>query len=163
VRDAAVIVREDDPGDRRLVAYVVQFAEQGTESLRAFVARRVPSYMVPSAFVPVDSLPRTTSGKLDRAALPPTPIVASTHQRGRDSGLARVWAEVLSVSDVQATDDFFDLGGHSILAVQLAARLSAEFGVELDVRSIFEHSNFAEMAELLRVGQAPAIAQEVRQ
>ncbi|HEX5719285.1 MAG TPA: amino acid adenylation domain-containing protein, partial [Thermoanaerobaculia bacterium] len=121
VRQAAVLVREDRPGDRRLVAYVVG-SEAGTlssEPLRSFLRESLPEYMVPSAFVLLDSLPLTTSGKIDRRALP------APEQRGEEEGsvaprtpqeeiLAGIWAEVLGRRQVGVTDSFFDLGGHSL-------------------------------------------------
>jgi amino acid adenylation domain-containing protein len=131
VRDAVVIVREDVPGDKRLVAYLL--AESETEpdpaALRTVLKEGLPDYMVPTAFVTLGAFPTTPNGKLDRKALP-APTTTRSADRGRvepstdtERLVASLWSEVLGVDDVGAEDDFFDLGGHSMLATQVVAKL----------------------------------------
>jgi amino acid adenylation domain-containing protein len=153
VEEAVAVVREDAPGERRLVAYVVP--ADGAEAppaavLRAHLRERLPEAMVPSVFVALDALPRTSSGKLDRGALPaPDPPPAREHAAPRtpvEELLAGIYAEVLGVERVGADADFFDAGGHSLLAMRLAARVRDAFGVELPIRALFEAPTVAELA-----------------
>ncbi|MEU0087118.1 amino acid adenylation domain-containing protein [Streptomyces sp. NPDC006274] len=154
VRDAVVVAREDTPGDRRLVAYVVTGDEDGpTERLREFVRARLPEHMVPSALVRLDALPLTVNGKTDRAALPAPggerPDLAAAYVAPRDrreEALVRVWTEVLGVERVGVHDDFFALGGHSLLATRVAFGASAALGVEVSVRLVFDRPTVAAMA-----------------
>ncbi|HEX6747843.1 MAG TPA: amino acid adenylation domain-containing protein [Longimicrobium sp.] len=141
VREARVLMREDQPGDRRLVAYVVGSVE--VDGLRARLRRSLPEYMVPSAFVFLDALPLTPNGKLDRKALP-VPELAPAEDRyvaprtPAEEVLAGIWAEVLGRERVGAEESFFDLGGHSLLATRVTARVRKAFGVELPLRAVFE-------------------------
>jgi amino acid adenylation domain-containing protein len=155
VREVAVIVREDEPGDRRLVAYV-----DGTEAmagLRRRLAARLPEHMVPATFVAVDALPRTPSGKLDRRALPAPgggrPTLAGGYVAPRtpaEETMASLWADVLGLERVGADDNFFtQLGGHSLLGTQLVSHVREAFGVELPLRALFEHPTVAGLAEAL--------------
>ncbi|MFG3085945.1 non-ribosomal peptide synthetase, partial [Streptomyces parvulus] len=159
--EVAVVVREERPGDKRLVAYVV--AEAGTEvdtdALRAHVGRLLPEFMIPSAFVVLDRLPLTTNGKLDRRALPaPVYEVTATGGRGprtaREEILCGLFAEILGVPAVGVDDDFFKLGGHSLLATRLAGRIRSVLGVELAVRHVFDAPTVAALAG--RVSEAAA-------
>src|SRR5262249_2323453 len=128
VREAAVLAREDTPGDRRLVAYVVPregAAPPGTE-LREFLRCRLPAHLLPDAVVLLGALPRTPSGKLDRKALPPperTGPLGPAPRTPAEEVVAGAWREVLGVGAVGRDDNFFDLGGHSLLAARVMARL----------------------------------------
>ncbi|HEU0055495.1 MAG TPA: amino acid adenylation domain-containing protein, partial [Longimicrobium sp.] len=159
VRDAAVLAREDQPGEKRLVAYVVGDETAGAEALRAYLGETLPEYMVPAAYLRLDALPRTPNGKLDRRALP-SPEDDAYARRDYEAPvgeteelLARLWSEVLGVERVSRHDDFFDLGGHSLLAVQVIALLEMEIDLgELFARPVLK--DFAQVvmdAELARV------------
>ncbi|HZI08637.1 MAG TPA: condensation domain-containing protein, partial [Archangium sp.] len=158
VAQAVVVVREDVPGDKRLVAYVVPRPGEQVEpqSLRTALLSRLPDYMVPAAFVSLESLPLTTSGKVDRKALPApegTDAAVSSEyaapQTGTERRLAELWSEVLGVERVGLHDEFMALGGHSLLATQVMARIRASFGVELPLRSLFESATLKELARQL--------------
>ena len=149
VRECAVVARRDGGGDRRLVAYVVANGTDAGE-LRAFLGRSLPDWMVPAAFVPMESLPLSPTGKLDRRALPAPPdaIAGREMVAPRDAAeeiLAAVWAEVLGLARVGVHDNFFDLGGDSILSIQVIAR-AREHGIELTPRQMFQHQTVAEQA-----------------
>ncbi|MEU5980078.1 amino acid adenylation domain-containing protein [Streptomyces sp. NPDC047315] len=152
VRQATVIVREDQPGERRLVAYVVPEAgaeAPPAEQLRARVGERLPAYMVPAAVVALSEFPLTPNGKLDRSALPEPEFGGADHRPPRtpqEAGLCRLFAEVLGLDRVGIDDDFFTLGGHSLLATRLVARARAEFGVEIPIRTVFTSPTVAELA-----------------
>ncbi|MFD1299540.1 amino acid adenylation domain-containing protein, partial [Lysobacter gummosus] len=144
VRDAVVIAREDTPGDRRLVAYLVmrEGAAWSVPELREALSRDLAEYMVPSAFVALDALPLTTNGKLDRQALP-APDQASVSQREyeapqgeTETAIAEVWQELLGLDRVGRHDHFFELGGHSLLVIGLIERLRLR-GLNADVRTVF--------------------------
>ncbi|MFD4259397.1 non-ribosomal peptide synthase/polyketide synthase [Streptomyces sp. NPDC058534] len=167
---AAVVVREDRPGDRRLVGYVVaaegRDGEVDPDALRAFARQALPDYMVPSAFVVLGALPLTVNGKLDRKALPaPDYAAASTGRAARTPAeelLCTLFAEVLGLSSVGIDDGFFDLGGDSILSIQLVSRARAA-GLALAVRDVFEYQSTAELAAALaeRDGDAVPEVEEV--
>ncbi|MFB8349089.1 amino acid adenylation domain-containing protein [Streptomyces niveus] len=145
---AAVVVREDRPGEKRLVAYVVPRSSPVDEgALRSWLAESLPEYLVPSAVVVLDSLPLTTNGKLDRAALPAPVRDGAPSGRGprnpREEVLCGLFAEILGVTGVGIDDNFFDLGGHSLLAVRLMSRVRSVLGVERSVRDLFRSPTVA--------------------
>ncbi|RVX39045.1 amino acid adenylation domain-containing protein [Nonomuraea polychroma] len=149
VQRAVVTVRDDAPGGRGLVAYVIGTAQEA--ELRAHLRTRLPEAMIPAAFVSVPHLPVLPSGKLDRAALPPPQAgVAATAfvppRTPMEETLAAIWAELLGRERVGVTDDFFALGGHSLLVVRLIGRIDDEFGVELPLRRCFDATTVEEQA-----------------
>ncbi|HEX2187443.1 MAG TPA: amino acid adenylation domain-containing protein, partial [Longimicrobiaceae bacterium] len=150
VREAAVVAREDVPGDRRLVGYYVPAAETSDAELRDWLRARLPEHMVPSALVRLVALPLTPSGKTDRRALPaPAGGTGEGYAAPRDAvetGLVSIWEEVLRRSPVGVHDDFFALGGHSLLVMQVVARVRTAFGVELPVPALFEKPTVAALA-----------------
>jgi amino acid adenylation domain-containing protein len=154
VREAVVAVREDVSGDRRLVAYLLAHDGAGLApaALRRQLAGKLPDYMLPAAFVTLDSFPLTPNGKLDRAALPAPDGSAvaeraySAPQGEVEEALAGVWQELLGLERVGRDDNFFELGGHSLLAITLSARLRGQ-GLSLPVRAVFTAPVLAEMAQ----------------
>ncbi|MCV2463659.1 amino acid adenylation domain-containing protein, partial [Streptomyces sp. ICN988] len=149
VEHAAVVLREDRPGDKRLVAYVVGGADTG--ALRAQVARNLPDYMVPSAFVPLPALPLNPNGKLDRAALPaPTHTARGGAPRtAAEARLCALFAEVLGVERAGVDDSFFDLGGDSVLALRLVTR-ARRANLALTARDVFVHRTVEALAAVAR-------------
>ncbi|QEU88460.1 non-ribosomal peptide synthase/polyketide synthase [Streptomyces viridosporus] len=166
IRQAAAVIREDRPGDRRLIAYTVHDTDHTADpaALRDALRTTLPEHMVPAAIVPLDALPLTVHGKLDRTALPAPDTAATATGRAprtvQEALLCGLFAEVLGVEDVGIDDGFFDLGGHSLLATRLAARVRDELGVELPVRSVFEHPTVAELVRQL--GSASGVRPPVR-
>ncbi|MFI8170454.1 amino acid adenylation domain-containing protein [Streptomyces sp. NPDC085931] len=163
VARAAVVVREDTPGVRRLVAYVVTApaappAGETAELLRRAAAAVLPDHMVPSAFVPVDAFPLTLNGKLDTTALPaPSRAAGPTAQPPRTAAekrLAALFAQVLGVDSVGVHDNFFTLGGDSIVSMRLVGRARAA-GLALSPRDVFEHPTVAELAAALGTARRP--------
>lgn len=150
---AAVILREDRAGDPRLVAYVAGSALE-EHTLREALRQRLPEFMVPSAVVVLPAIPLTPNGKLDRKALPaPGPAHVSTQwqapQTKTEEAVAALWCEILGVDRVGRDDDFFALGGHSLLIIRLLARLRAEWGVDLTPRDAFENPTPESLARLI--------------
>jgi nonribosomal peptide synthetase DhbF len=157
VAQAVVIAREDRPGDKRLVGYVVAQSGQKVDPalLRSHVSQSLPDYMVPGAIVVLEALPLTPSGKLDRRALPAPEFRASATGAWRvtrtahEEILRAIFAETLGVPQMGIEDNFFELGGHSLLATRLVSRIRAVLGLELAIRSLFEAPTVAELAEQL--------------
>ncbi|WNM39698.1 amino acid adenylation domain-containing protein [Micromonospora halotolerans] len=162
VTEAAVIVREDSPGDKRLTAYLVGPAEHA--ALKAALKDTLPEYMVPAAFVTLDALPLTPNGKLDRTALPAPVVtreasVALVEPRDdTERALAAIWSEVLGVDTLGIDDDFFDLGGHSMLATQVVAKIrKAELGGRaVGVMDLFQQRTIRELAAFIAGDAAEA-------
>ncbi|WP_329617718.1 amino acid adenylation domain-containing protein [Streptomyces brevispora] len=152
VADSFVVVREDIPGDRRLVAYVVPANGARPDPAEA-VGRSLPAYMVPSAFVLIDALPLTLNGKVDRSALPEpahhAPVRGRAARTAREEILCGLFADVLGLDGAGADGDFFALGGHSLLATRLAARIRTALAVEVQVKAVFEHPTPAALAAAL--------------
>jgi amino acid adenylation domain-containing protein len=159
VRTAVVTDRQDESGAPRLVAYLVA-ADRGDppapDELRAFVAEQLPAYMIPTAWVQLDSLPATPNGKADLDALP-DPLFDRASQAGElvpartesERALVEIWREMLDVEAIGTSDNFFALGGHSLLAVRLFARIEDRFGVRLPLASLFQSATIAELAAMI--------------
>ncbi|MFN2323935.1 MAG: condensation domain-containing protein, partial [Trueperaceae bacterium] len=149
VREAVAIVREDVPGDRRIVAYVVGEGADATE-LREALRARLPEYMVPSAIVVMEAIPLTANGKVDRRALPAPEYAGEAYVAPRtpaEEMVAGIWSDVLGVERVGAADDFFALGGHSLLATRVISRVREAFGTEVPLRTLFEAPTVAGLAQ----------------
>jgi amino acid adenylation domain-containing protein len=159
VKEVAVVARDDNAGVKRLVAYVTPRGQvsPGADTLRAYMKDVVPEYMVPSAFVLLDRMPLTPSGKLSRRALPAPGVAAYVHSdydapRGEiERALADIWHELLRVERVGRDDDFFELGGHSLLAMQLMTRIQSSFSFEIPIRLLFESSTLKDLAAQIGV------------
>jgi amino acid adenylation domain-containing protein len=156
VREGVVLAREDVPGDRRLVAYVIPGHDSAASAheLRGFLKQKLPDYMVPSSFLFVDSLPRNANNKLDRSMLPAPGAVRPELEESFvaprtavEHRLSRIWAEVLKLEGVGIHDNFFDRGGHSLKAAQVMSRIRQAFQVEIPLRMLFEHPTIAGLAE----------------
>jgi acyl carrier protein len=154
-----VVAREDRPGDKRLVAYVLAAAAESAPStgvLRAFLQEKLPDYMIPSAFVFLDALPLTANRKVDRRALPAPdgtrPELKEAFVMPRtpvEEIIAGIWSDLLGVIQVGIYDNFFDLGGHSLMATRLISRLREVFQLELPLRSLFEAPTVIGLTELI--------------
>ncbi|HEU0076633.1 MAG TPA: non-ribosomal peptide synthetase, partial [Longimicrobiaceae bacterium] len=168
VVDAVAVVREDVPGERRIVAYVAAPADPGAPGaaeLRTHLREHVPEYMVPAAFVALETLPLTPTGKVDRRALPAPGGPAAEHEyvaprTAAEELLAKVFGEVLHLERVGVHDHFFDLGGHSLLATRVVSRVREVFGVDLPLRVMFEFPTVAELAPQVEALQPVAAVDE---
>lgn len=158
VQDSVVTVREDQPGDQRLVAYIIPTdASQviADEQLRRYLADKLPGYMIPSHFVIIDSFPLIANGKVDRKALPAPKIISLKNSPAspRDTlelELAPIWESVLGCHPIGIHDSFFDLGGHSLLAVKLMAKIQKKFGYDLPLSLLLQNDTIAKFANCLR-------------
>ena len=161
VRESVVMAREDTPGNRRLVAYVIADVQEEnvTSQLRTYLREQLPEYMVPSAFVLLDEFPLTANGKVDRRALPaPDKLRQEAEEafvaprNAAEEIVAGIWVQVLDVEKVGVHDNFFNLGGHSLLATQVISRIRSAFQLELDqlpLRQLFETPTVAGLVEAL--------------
>jgi acyl carrier protein len=158
VGQSVVALREDSPGDKRLVAYIVaaQNPSPSIGEFRAYLQQKLPDYMIPSAYVFLDSLPLTPNGKIDRRSL----SAPDRHRDGLEQAyvaprsptediLAGIWAEVLKIKQVGVRDNFFDLGGHSLLATQVISRVRQAFQMDLPLRTIFEKPTVEELTMVI--------------
>jgi hypothetical protein len=157
VREAAVIAREDVPGEKRLVAYVVGDGAGATPAaLRAFLAERLPAFLIPAAIVAMDALPLNKNGKVDKKALP-APAAgeraidddAVPPRNATEARIAALWSELLRtpVASLGVHDDFFARGGHSLLGMELIRRVGDAFGVEVPLQCLFERPTIAALGE----------------
>ena len=153
-----VIVREDTPGDKKLVAYIIKKDDKETDiaDLRVFLKTKIPDYMVPSAFVFIEQFPLTPNGKIDRKVLPPPQVAAPSQSKVyqepttlTEKRLAGIWSEVLKIKQIGTDEDFFAIGGHSMIAVTLMVKIEKELGVRLPLAVLFDHGTIYEMALLI--------------
>jgi amino acid adenylation domain-containing protein len=168
IRDAVVIVREETAGDKRLVAYVVtpEGVVTGNE-LRSYLKERIPEYMIPAAFVMLEAMPLTPSGKVDRRALPAPEVsraeIENEYVEARtpvEEIVAGIWGEVLGIERIGIHDNFFGLGGHSLLATQVISRLKESLQVEVTLDKMFESPTVAAIASAVEMAQQTAQGQD---
>ena len=152
VREAVVLAREDVPGDRRLVGYVLSDAEIDVAELKTYLGKSLPDYMVPKAYVVLEAFPLTPNGKVDKRSLPAPDDGAVSKKEfvaprnDTEETLCQIWGEVLGLERVGVTDNFFDLGGHSLLATQVVSRVREHFNVELALSALFEEPTIENIA-----------------
>jgi acyl carrier protein len=158
VKEAVVVAHDNNSGEERLVAYWVPSVEPGpnVSELRTYLRARLPEYTIPSAFVRLDAIPLTATGKIDRKALPnpgtSRPRLATEYAAPRnpiEEKLAEIWAEVLSVEQVGIHDNFLELGGHSLTATQVISRVVAAFRLEVPIQALFDSPTVAEMSIII--------------
>jgi amino acid adenylation domain-containing protein len=158
IKDNIVIVRGDQPGDRRLVAYIVtaENVDLSISDLRGFLRKKLPDYMIPSAFIRLAALPLMPNGKVDRKALPepddPTAAPRTNYVAPRaefERSLVNIWQQVLRVATVGVEDNFFDLGGHSLLLVRVVQEIQRSMNLEVSLMEAFEHPTVASLARHL--------------
>src|SRR6202050_2861295 len=157
IREVVVVAREDTPGDKRLVAYVVpaQIGEFETAGLQGFLKKQLPDYMIPAVIV-LQAMPLSANGKVDRKALPAPS--AENHPETHDciaarneieKGLVNIWSDLLAIQKIGIKDNFFELGGHSLLAIRLVSRIEQSFGKELSLASLLEAQTIKQQADLM--------------
>ncbi len=159
VKSCAVIAREDEPGEKRLVGYVVSKRSEApaTVELRTFLNQSLPVYMIPPQIIILDALPLTPNGKVDRNALPaPSPLVigsakGGTPQTPTQRVIAEIWSDLLHAEGMGIDDDFFDLGGHSLAATALIQRLRSAFGVQVRLATLFDQPTIAGLSEAVDI------------
>ena len=168
VAQSVVVLREDRPGDKRLVAYCVSAADAAwnVTDLTRHLRTRLPDYMVPSVFVPLEAFPLTPSGKINRRALPAPddsrPQLESVYVAPRnpiEEQLSSIWCDVLGIQSIGIHDNFFDLGGHSLLATRVVSRVRQAFSVELPLRSLFDVPTIAGLADQIQNLQSTSQSQ----
>ncbi|MBD2441618.1 phosphopantetheine-binding protein, partial [Nostoc sp. FACHB-110] len=178
VQESVVVVREDSPGDKRLVAYLVPAVHRSTSesvsdceqnqattddqkllsAVREHLQQKLPNYMMPNTFILLNALPLTPNGKVDRRALPAPDTATRNLATGFvsprtpiEAQLAQIWSEVLGIERIGVHDNFFELGGHSLLATQVISRSRNIFSVELSLQNFFEYPTIANFAQLIEV------------
>ncbi|HEX6502565.1 MAG TPA: amino acid adenylation domain-containing protein [Terriglobales bacterium] len=162
VKHAAVVVKNTNAGDQTLLAFVVGSGKPDSRELREYLLQYLPDYMVPSSFVPRDSLPLNANGKVDRRALAESVPEATPESASEGTldpvqeKLVAIWSEILGVSNIRMNDNFFELGGHSLLAVRIIARVRTVFGAPVPLRSMFEAPTVAALAEVITQYQSRA-------
>src|ERR1051326_5354674 len=174
INQAVLVARQDNPDDKRLVAYIVSKGSQelsitqlSITELRNYLKDRLPDYMIPSAFVMLDKLPLNPNGKVDRRALPEpeqtrTAVAMYVPPRSpMEEIIAGVWSEILRMPAIGVHDNFFEMGGHSLLATQVVSRLRNSVGIELSVRSLFEHPTIAELAARIMFSEQGEYGEQV--
>ncbi|MGL5922312.1 amino acid adenylation domain-containing protein [Chroococcidiopsis sp.] len=157
VRETVILVREDEPGHKRLVAYVVGHqSAPGTSELRRFLQERLPEYMVPAAFVAIAEIPLTPNGKVDRRALPipdrdrpDLEKAFAAPSNAVELQLTQIWSEILGIQSIGVSDNFFELGGHSLLAVQLFTQIESKFGKKLPLATLFQAPTIEQLANIV--------------
>ncbi|MFY7822882.1 MAG: amino acid adenylation domain-containing protein [Planktothrix agardhii] len=157
IQSVCVIVREDNPGDKRLVAYIVPKlgVTMTSEDFRQFLTHKLPGYMVPSAFVMLEFLPLTANGKIDRRALK-APSNTSDSDRFIEArsqlelSLVQIWSKVLKIDKIGVRDNFFDLGGHSLLAPYLTTQIKEQFGKEIALTALFQNPTIEQLATIIQ-------------
>lgn len=158
VKETVVVAGEDRPGEKRLIAYLVADGNRAINQsdLRTFLKKKLPDYMTPGAYVFMDSMPLTATGKIDRRALPPPdserPHLSQAYVAPRtpiEEMLAAIWAETLGLDRVGIQDDFFDLGGHSLAATRVISRARIAFEIELQLRALFENPSIEDLAGVI--------------
>ena len=160
VAEAAVIILEDDAGEKYLAAYAAPCASASLQAdeLLAFLREQAPSYMIPRVCMVLDRLPVNANGKIDRAALPrpeaamPAPSTHEAPQPGTEAALARLWSELLNVPVTDRQQDFFDSGGHSLLALRMLSRIETAFGMEISPTAFFADTRLCALAEMIDQG-----------
>jgi acyl carrier protein len=159
VREVVALVREDVPGDKRLVLYVVPASSDSFDlgALNDDLRSRLPAFMLPSAIVVLASLPLNANGKFDRRMLPAPDYRASAEvvepRNDLERAVARIWSELLGVPRVGIRDNFFALGGHSLIAIRVASRLRDDFGWEITVRKFLENPTVEKLCEAFGTGE----------
>jgi acyl carrier protein len=157
VQISCVIVREDTPGEKQLVAYIVPQKDVTltTSELRQFLGNKLPGYMIPSAFVMLDSLPLTPNGKVDRRALK-APAHTSNSDRfievrnQLELKLLQIWSNILKIDKIGVQDNFFDLGGHSLLAPYLMTQIKQQIGKDIPVKDLFQNPTIEQLAAIIQ-------------
>jgi amino acid adenylation domain-containing protein/non-ribosomal peptide synthase protein (TIGR01720 family) len=162
IREVVVIAREDKPADKKLVAYYCAAQEIALDALRAHMKASLPDYMVPAVFMPMEALPLTSNGKVDRVALPPPDVSRASRKEtyvaprtAAEQALARIWSEVLGVEATGVHDNFFELGGDSILSIQVISR-ARQAGLSITPHELFQSPTIAGLAAIAPQANAPA-------
>src|SRR5688572_30251305 len=166
VQECVVVAREDIPGDKRLVAYMVGTNLPETAELRNRLSQSLPQYMLPAHFIQLEQLPLNPNGKVDRKALPAPDMLRSevgyvVPRTPIEETLAGIWAEVLKLDRVGIHDNFFELGGHSLLVTQVISRVRTAFQIELPLRDLFEATTLADLAQSIEIEQHLQIPSDI--